>query len=84
MFNLEKKLTSAIRWIELGMILDATNEIEPKPLEHKNSSVLLCVRVEIYRAAKQWKLSKVVKWELWKSHPDDSIHWNNLAWNVRR
>jgi len=84
MFNLESTLKSAIGYAELGMFLDATNEIESLPPEHKISSAVLCVRMEIYRAAKQWKLSEVVARELWKRHSDDPIHWNNLAWAVRR
>ena len=61
------------------MILDATNEIESIPPEHKNSSAVLCVRIEIYRAAKQWKLPEVVARDIWKSHADVPIHWNNLS-----
>ena len=84
MFNLESTLKSAIGYMELGMILDATNEIESIPPDEKNFSAVLCVPLEIYRAAKQWKLSEVVARELWKRHSDDPIHWNNLAWAVRR
>jgi hypothetical protein len=70
--------------MELVMILDATNEIESIPPDEKNSSAVLCVHLKIYRAAKQWKLSEVVARELWKKHSDDPIHWNYLAWAVRR
>jgi hypothetical protein len=40
MFNLESTLKSAIGYIELGMIQDASNDIESIPPEHKNSSAV--------------------------------------------
>ena len=77
-------LNPAIGYLELGMLEEANEEIENLPPEIKNSSYVLTVRMEIYRAMKNWKLMETVTRELWKRHPDDPIHWNNLAWVVRR
>jgi tetratricopeptide (TPR) repeat protein len=84
MSNLESTLKSAIGYIELGMVQDALNEIESMSPEHKNSSAVLCVRMEIYRTAKNWKMMEVVARELLKRQPDDPDHWNNLAFSIRR
>ena len=54
MFNLEKNLKSAIGYLELGIIEGALNEIECIQPEVKNSSAVLGVRMEIYRAAEKW------------------------------
>jgi tetratricopeptide (TPR) repeat protein len=66
------------------MVEDAANEIECISPDQKNSSEVLGVRLEIYRAAEKWSLMEVVARELWKRHPDEPIYWNNLAWAVRR
>ena len=63
--------------MELGMFLDAANEIESIPPDQKNFSAVLGVRLEIYRAAKRWKLSEVVAREareIWERYPIDPIN----------
>ena len=77
-------LKIAVGYLELGMIEDAANEIELLPPDQKNSSEVLGVRMEIYRAAEKWTLMEVVARELWKRHQDDPLQWNDLAWVVRR
>jgi Tfp pilus assembly protein PilF len=81
---MEKQLQAAVGYLELGMVEDAANEIECISPDQKNSSEVLGVRLEIYRAAEKWSLMEVVARELWKRHPDEPIYWNNLAWAVRR
>jgi tetratricopeptide (TPR) repeat protein len=81
---MDRTLQAAIGFMELGMIEDAANEIECIPPDQKNSSEVLGVRLEIYRAAEKWTLMEVVAKELWKRHQDQPIYWNDLAWAVRR
>jgi hypothetical protein len=81
---MEKQLQAAVGYLELGMVEDAANEIECISPDQKNSSEVLGVRLEIYRAAEKWSLMEVVARELWKRHQDQPVYWNDLAWAVRR
>jgi tetratricopeptide (TPR) repeat protein len=83
MKEIQSHLQAAIGYLELGMVEDAANEIECLPQEHKNSSPVLGVRLEIYRTANQWSLMEVVARELWNRYSDDPVYWNDLAWAVR-
>jgi Tfp pilus assembly protein PilF len=84
MSDIQRHLRAAIGFIELGMLEDATSEIESLPPEDRDRSSVLALRVEIYRTAGSWSLMEAVARELWKRHPDEPIYWNNLAWVVRR
>ena len=81
---MEKQIQAAVGYLELGMLFEANEEIESLAPKLKTSSPVLCVRMEIYRSAKNWTLMEVVARELWKRHPDDSAYWINLAWATRR
>jgi Tfp pilus assembly protein PilF len=81
---MEKQLQAAVGYLELGMVEDAANEIECISPDQKNSSEVLGVRLEIYRAAEKWSLMAVVARELWKRHQDQPVYWNHFAWAVRR
>jgi predicted Zn-dependent protease len=81
---MQRTLKASIGYLELGMLQEAAGELESLQPEIKNSTAVLCVRMEIYRSAKKWSLMEVVARELWKRHPDDSTYWINLAWVVRR
>ena len=81
---MERHLNASIGYLELGMLEEAAGELENLPPEDRTSSAVLCVRMEIYRSAKNWTLMEVVARELWKRHQDDPVHCNNLAWVVRR
>jgi tetratricopeptide (TPR) repeat protein len=79
-----RTIQAAIGFLELGMIVDANDEIENLAPEFKNSSVILGVRLEIYRASENWELMEVVAKELWKRHQDQPLFWNYHAYAVRR
>jgi tetratricopeptide (TPR) repeat protein len=81
---MNKQLQAAVGYLELGMILEANDEIENLSPELKTSSPVLGVRMEIYRAAEKWTLMEVVARELWKRHQDAPDYWNDLAWTTRR
>jgi tetratricopeptide (TPR) repeat protein len=84
MINSDRGLQAAVGYLELGMLVEANEEIENLAPELKSSSAVLGVRLEIYRAAKKWSLMEVVARELWKRHPEEPVYWNDLAWAVRR
>jgi tetratricopeptide (TPR) repeat protein len=84
MSAIDRGLQAAVGYLELGMLVEANEEIENLAPELKTSSPVLGVRLEIYRAAEKWSLMEVVARELWKRHPDEPVYWNDLAWAVRR
>ena len=84
MSAIDRTLQAAIGYLELGMILEANDEIENLAPEIKTSSPVLGVRLEIYRTAEKWELMEVVARELWKRHKDQALFWNHLAFAVRR
>jgi Tfp pilus assembly protein PilF len=84
MIKENRNIQAAIGYLGLGMLEEANNEIECIPLDQKNSSEVLGVRLEIYRAAEKWTLMEVVARELWKRHQDQPLFWNHHAYAVRR
>ena len=84
MSAIERTIQAAIGFLELGMVVEANDEIESLAPELKNSSAILGIRLEIYRASEKWELMEVVARELWKRHKDQPLFWNHLAFAVRR
>jgi len=84
MSGMERHLNASIGYLELGMLEEAAGELENLAPDDRTSSAVLGVRMEIYKAARNWTLMEVIARELWKRHQDDPVHWNNLAWVVRR
>lgn len=80
----DQMLQAAVGYLELGMLVEANDEIEKLAPDLKTSSPTLGVRMEIYRAAQKWRLMEVMALELWKRHQDEPVYWNDLAWAVRR
>ena len=84
MSGIDHRLQAAVGNLELGMLVEAIEEIESLSPELKTSSPVLGVRMEIYRAGEKWSLMEVVARELSKRHQDQLVYWNDLAWGVRR
>ena len=76
---MQRTLKASIGYLELGMLEEAAGELESLQPEIKNSTAVLCVRLEIYRVARNWTLMEVVARELWKRHQDEAVYWNNLV-----
>ena len=81
---MQRELTASIGYLELGMYVEALDELESIQPEEKNNSAVLGLRLEIYGTAQNWKMMEVVASELWKRQPDDPDNWNNLAFSIRR
>jgi tetratricopeptide (TPR) repeat protein len=81
---MHSELNASIGYLELGMYVEALDELERIQPEEWNSSTVLWLRLEIYRTAKNWNLMEVVARELLKRKPDDPDHWNDLAFSIRR
>ena len=81
---MQRELTASIGYLELGMYVEALDELERMQPEEKNSSTVLGLRLEIYRTAQNWKMMEVVASELKRRQPDDPDYWNDLAFSIRR
>ena len=71
-----KHITAAQGYIELGMFLDANEELELIDPEKRDSTEVLALRVQIYSALKKWELMQVVARVLALRDPD------NVGWTV--
>jgi tetratricopeptide (TPR) repeat protein len=81
---MQRELNASIGYLELGMYVEALDELERIQPEERNSSTVLWLRLEIYRTAKNWNLMEVVARELLKRQPDDPDYWHDLAFSIRR
>ena len=77
-------LQAAVGYLELGMPLDANDEIEAIEPEMKTLSEVLAVRVEIFRALSKWELMEVVARQLAFQQPDEPQAFISLAFATRR
>jgi hypothetical protein len=57
---MQRELNACMGYFELGMYVEALDELERIQPEDKNSSTVLGLRLEIYRTAKNWNLMEVV------------------------
>jgi hypothetical protein len=80
----ERLLTAAQGYLELGLPLDANEEIESMDADVRHLPAVLAVRVGIYRALEAWPLMQVVARQLAlydPNEPDWTVAW---AYATRR
>ena len=80
----DRHLQAAVGFLELGMPLDASDEIEAIEPEMKTLSEVLAVRVEIFRALSKWELMEIVARQLAYQQPDEPQSFISLAFATRR
>ena len=74
----QKHLTAAHGYVELGMWLDANEELEEIDPEVRPVPEVLEVRVQIYQSLKQWELMQTVAKTL-AIHDPDEPQWT-VSW----
>ena len=78
------QLSAAQGYVELGMHLDANDELEQISPEYRASPPALAIRLQIYRALKKWELMQIVAVQLVKADPNE-VQWAiSLAYATRR
>ncbi len=82
--NLQQLLQPAIGYLQLGLMQDASEEIEALPLEVKKEKIVLALQVDIYSGMSSWQHMREVAGLLTHEWPDDSQHWISLAYATRR
>lgn len=80
----KRHLQAAVGFLELGMALDANDEIEAIEPARKTCSEVLSVRVEIFHALSKWELMEVVARQLVFQQPDEPQNFISLAFATRR
>ena len=70
--------------MELGLPLEANEEVESIKPEMKTFSEMLAVRVAIFRALEEWDLLHAVARQLCHQQPDEPEHFLSLASATRR
>ena len=80
----DRHLQAAVGFLELGMPLDANEEVEAIEPEMKTLSEVLAVRVEIFRVLGKWELMEVVARQIAFQQPDEPQSFITLAFATRR
>ena len=80
----DRHLQAAQGFLDLGLPLDAHEELEEIEPELRHLSEVLAIKVPIFKALAQWELMEVVAKELCIRHPDDPGWLLSLADAIRR
>lgn len=80
----ERLLVAAQGYLELGLPLDANDEIESMEADVRHLPEVLAVRVGIYRALEAWPLMQVVAKQLALHEPDEPAWTVAWAYATRR
>jgi predicted Zn-dependent protease len=81
---LSKHLEAAEGYLDLGMPMDAWNELEAIEAEDRGTIEVLKVRLEVCRSLEKWELMAEIAQHLGKLEPEEAEHPINLAFAVRR
>jgi Tfp pilus assembly protein PilF len=79
-----KRLNAAVGYLNLGMPMDAWNELEDIDAKDRARPEVFKVRVEVCRALEKWEMMAEVSNHLRKIEPDEVGHSLNMAYAVRR
>ena len=80
----ERHLQAAQGFLDLGLPLDAHEELEEIEPELRHLSEVLAIKVPIFEALEKWELMEVVSKELCIRHPDEPNWLLSLASAIRR
>lgn len=78
------KITAAEGYIELGMPLEANEELEQIDADQRSHTEVLALRVKIYSALKKWELMQTVAKRLALIEPENAQWTVSWAYATRR
>jgi tetratricopeptide (TPR) repeat protein len=81
---IQRQLTEAIGYLELGMLQEAWDALEEIDAEQRHLPDVLQVRLEIYRRMEKYEGMATIAEHLTKTLPEDSQNWISLAYAQRR
>ncbi len=78
----DRHLTAAQGYLELGLFIEANDELEEMDADVRHLPEVLEVRLGVYRALEKWELVEVVARKLTQYDPDESrwrIEWSKAV-----
>ncbi|MEI6072942.1 MAG: hypothetical protein WCS31_14205 [Verrucomicrobiae bacterium] len=84
MGDLRQHLQATQGYIELGMFVEAANELECIAPEERVHPAVLAYRYAIYSEMGKWIMAEVVTRQMVKISPEDPVWWVNWAYATRR
>lgn len=81
---LENHIEAAQGYLELGMPMDAWNELEEIEAKDRGKIEVLKVRVDVCRALEQWELMAEIARHLHMAEPEEFKHVDDMACALRR
>jgi tetratricopeptide (TPR) repeat protein len=81
---IQRQLTEAVGYLELGMLQEAWDALEEIDAEQRHLPAILQVRLEIYRRMGKYEGMATMAEHLTKEFPEDSQNWISLAYAQRR
>ncbi|MDB6169162.1 MAG: repeat-containing protein [Verrucomicrobia bacterium] len=83
MIPTRRHLEFAAGYLELGMLVEAMEELEAIHADDRLSAPVMRLRADLYLQARQWDLLLAVSQELTRQHPDDERGWIHSAYALR-
>jgi hypothetical protein len=83
MIPLSRRLEHTAGYIALGMLDEASDELEAVEGADRLSAVVMAARIDLYVAAKNWDLLLAVSRELVRQVPNDDRGWIHAAFALR-
>ena len=80
--NDQRHLKAAEGWLELGDVLEASEELENITPQMKAHPDVLCLRWEVYAKAKKWELAAEVARGISNIVPDSPYGWIHWAFSL--
>jgi cytochrome c-type biogenesis protein CcmH/NrfG len=83
MISTRRRIEFAYGYLALGMLVEASDELEAIEGEDRLSPEVMRIRSDLYTMAKQWDLLLAVSRELARQCPDDEEGWIGWAYALR-
>ncbi len=84
MTDVERHLTAAHGYLELGMPIEAADELEEIAPESRTLPEVLTMRYFIYSTTESWEMAEAVAGHMARSNPQSPDWWVNWAYASRR
>jgi len=84
MSDIHRHLVAAQGFMELGMFVDAANELEEIDTEARALPQVIAFRVAIYTAMEKWDMAEVTARHMAKVAPEEPGWWVHWAYATRR
>lgn len=83
MISTRRRIESATGYLALGLLTEASDELEAIEGDDRLSPEVMAVRSDLYMEAKQWDLLMAVSRELTRQRPEQIKGWINWAFALR-